>query len=151
MKKALLVLLLAAGGYLAYRQLVLEPPVRAFRRFAEAWGKEDTPAAAALTEGDVAKKAVELHILRGVVQAPMEALGRSHVAIESRVDRPDGDVVLTARELVLFDPPGMTSAFAGAMAASVRHVATMHKGADGWRVVAWAPEFLEAHSTRPGR
>lgn len=151
MKRLFLILLLAAGGYLAYRQFVLEPPVRAFRRFAEAWGKEDTQAAAALTEGEAAKKAVELHILRGVVQAPMEALGGSRLTIESRVDRPDGDVVFTARELVLFDPPGVTSAFAGAMAASVRHVATMHKGADGWRVLAWAPEFLEAHSTRPGR
>ncbi len=151
MKKLFLVLVLAGGAFVAYRQLVVEAPVRAFRRFAAAWGREDTPAAAALTDGDAARMAVESKILRGVVQAPMEALGGSRVTIESRVDRPDGDVVVTARELVTFDPPGVTSAFAGSMVAAVRHVATMRRGPDGWRVVAWTPEFLEAHATRPGR
>ncbi len=151
MKKALLVLVLGAGGYAAYRQLVLEPPVRAFRRFAEAWARENTPAAAALTEGDAAREAVESRILRGVVQAPMEALGGSRLTVESRQGRRGGDVVLTARQVVFFDPPGVTSAFGAAMAASVRHVATMHEGPAGWRVVAWKTEFLEAHPTRPGR
>ena len=151
MKKPILLLVLAAGALLAYRQLVLEPPVRAFRRFAAAWGREDTPAAAALTEGEAAKKAVESKILRGVVQAPMEALGGSRITIESRVDRPDGDVIVTARELITFDPPGVTLAFAGSMVAAVRHEATLRRGPGGWRVVAWTPEFLEAHATRPHR
>ena len=151
MKKLLLVLVLAAAAVFAYRRLVVEPPVRAFRAFAAAWGREDTPAAAALTGSDAARKAVEAKILRGIEQAPKEALGGSRGASESRVDRPDGDVVLTARELVAFDPPGVTSAFAGSMVAAIRHVATMRRGPEGWRVVAWAPEFLEAHATRPPR
>src|SRR5450432_585469 len=121
MKKPVLVLILAAGGYLAYRHFVLEPPLRAFRRFAEAWGKEDTPAASALTEGEAAKKAVESRILRGVVEVPMEALRGSRLEIESRVGQPGGDVVVTAREFIFFDPPGMTSAIGGALVASVRH------------------------------
>lgn len=151
MKKPLLVLLLAAGGYLAYRQFVLEPPVQAFRRFAEAWGREDTPAAAALTDGGAAKKAVESQILRGVVQDPMEALRGSRLTIESRVGQPGGDVLVTAREFVFFDPPGVTSALSGAMVADIRHVARMRKTTAGWRIVEWKPEFLGARSTRPER
>jgi hypothetical protein len=151
MKKAFLVLLFAGAALLAYRQLVLEPPVRTFRRFAEAWAKEDTPAAAALTDGEAAKKTVESRILRGVVHDPMEALHGSRLEIESRTGQPDGAVEITALQSVAFDPPGITSAIGGAAVAEVRHVARLRRTAAGWRVVEWTPAFLQSRSTRPGR
>jgi hypothetical protein len=151
LKKLLLALLLAGGAHAAYWLLVLQPPVRAYRRFADAWAREDTPAAVALTTGDSAKKDAESRILRGVVLEPMEAYRGARNEIESRESAADGTVLITAKEFVLFDPPGITSGIGGAGVAEVRHVARMKKTPDGWRVVEWKPEFLGAHPTRPGR
>ena len=148
MKKILLLLLLAGGGAFAYRYAVVDAPVRACREFLRAWAKEDTPAAAAMTDGEAAKKAVETHILRGVCHAPMEALGGSRATLESRSAGSAGEVVLTMGQVVAFDPPGQTSGFASSIAASFRHVVTMKKTADGWKVAAFEPKFLEAVSTR---
>lgn len=151
MRKILLALLVGAAVYLAYRHFVLDPPVRVYRRFAEAWSKEDTPAAVALTSGEAVRKEVESRILRGVLEAPMEAYRGTRQEIESRVEDPDGDVVVTALMSVHFDPPGITSGVGGAMVGEFRHVARLHKTPEGWRVVAWTPKFLSARSTRPGR
>ena len=151
MKRALLVLLLAGTAYAAYWHLVLQPPVRAYRRFADAWAREDTPAAAALMTGDAAKKDVEARILRGVVLAPMEAFRGTRHEIEKREAAPDGTVVVTAKEFVFYDPPGITSGVGGAGVAEIRHVVRMKKTDDGWRVVAWTPEFLGVRSRRGER
>ena len=102
-----------------------------------------------MTDGEAAKKAVETHILRGVCHAPMEALGGSRTTVESRSDRPSGDVTLTVKQIVAFDPPGQTSGFASSMAASFRHILTMKKTPAGWKVAAFEPTFLEAVSNRP--
>jgi hypothetical protein len=151
LKRFLLVLLLAGAAYAAYWHFVLQPPVRAYRHFADAWAREGTPAAAALTTGDTAKKDVESRILRGVVLVPMEAFRGTRHEIEKREGAPDGTVVVTAKEFVFYDPPGVTTGIGGAGVAAVRHVAQMKKTDDGWRVVAWTPEFLGAHPRRPER
>lgn len=148
MKKILLVVLLGGGAIFAYRYAVVDAPVRAAKEFLRAWGREDTPAAAAFTDGDTAKKAVETHILRGVCRAPMEALGGSQATLESRANGAGGSVVLTMHQVVAFDPPGQTSGFASSMAASFRQVVTLKKTSAGWRVVAFQPSFLDAVSTR---
>ena len=147
MKKILLLLLLVGGGVVAYRYAIVDAPVRACREFLRAWAKEDTPAAAAMTDGEAAKKAVETQILRGVCHAPMEALGSSRTTLESRAESSGAEVRLTIGQTVSFDPPGQTSGFASSMAASFRHVVTMRKTADGWKVAAFEPKFLDAVST----
>ena len=148
MKKILLIVLLGGGAIFAYRYAVVDAPVRTGKEFLRAWGKEDAPAAAALTDGETAKKAVETHILRGVCRAPMEALGGSQATVESRSTGADGSVVLTMHQVVAFDPPGQTSGFANSMAASFRQVVTLKKTGAGWRVVEFQPSFLDAVSTR---
>jgi hypothetical protein len=147
--KRLLVLAFVAGGaFFADRYAVVEAFVRAGRRFLEAWGREDTPAAVAMTEGEAARKTVEARILRGVCEVPVEALRGSRSSLESRTADPGGDAVLTMRQVVGFDPPGMTTGVGGAMAASFRHVVTMRKTPGGWRVVGFEPKFLDAVPTR---
>ena len=148
MKRLVLVALFAAGALVAYRYAVVDAPVRAAKRFLEAWGREDTPAAAAMTVGDAARKSVETHILRGVCQAPMEALRGSRSSVESRTQGPEGETVLTLRQVVAFDPPGMTTGLGGAMAATFRHVLTLKKTPEGWKVAAFEPKFLDAVATR---
>jgi len=148
MRRFLLVLLVAGAAYGVYRYSVVEPPWRAFHAFARDWAREDTPAAAAWTSGEAAKKAVEEKILRGVVRAPMEAFRGSREELESRETAPDGAVLLTVRQSVFYDPPGVTSGVGGAGVAAIRHVARMKKTADGWRIVEWTPEFLEAKARR---
>lgn len=148
MKRLVLAALFAGGAYVAYRYAVVDAPVRAAESFLEAWGREDTPAAAALTAGDAARKSVETHILRGVCQAPMEALRGSRASVESRAMGPGGETVLTLRQVVAFDPPGMTTGVGGAMAATFRHVLTLKKTPEGWRVAGFEPKFLDAVATR---
>src|SRR5262245_19824149 len=101
-----------------------------------------------MTEGEPAKKAVETHILRGVCRAPMEALGASRSELESRSPGAGGEIVLTMKQVVAFDPPGQTSGFASSMSATFRHAVTMKKTAAGWKVAAFEPAFLDAV---PGR
>jgi hypothetical protein len=150
-KRLLLVLLVASAGYSAYRYAVVDAPGRSFQAFARAWAREDTPAAVAWTSGEAAKSAAESRILRGVVRAPMEAFRGSRQDLESREAAPDGTVVVTVKQFVFYDPPGVTSGVGGAGVATIRHVARMRKTAEGWRVVEWTPEFLDAKPTRPGR
>ena len=150
MKRILAGLVLAAAAYAAYRYFAVDAPIRVYARFAEAWVREDTPAAVALTDGKAAKEAVESKILRGVCQAPMEAYRGWHHRIESRVPAPGGELALTAHVIVFYDPPGVTSALGGAMKASFRHVVRMEKTEAGWRVAEFEPEFLEAVPVRRG-
>jgi hypothetical protein len=147
LKKILAVALLGGLALFAYRYLVVDAPERACRKFLKAWGREDTPAAAAMTDGEKAKTEVETHILRGVCRAPMEALGASRSTRESRAGRPGGEIVLTMRQDVAFDPPGRTSGFASSATASFRHVVAMRKTAEGWRVAAFQPTFVDAAPT----
>ena len=148
MKKILLVALLAGAAVLAYRYAVVDAPVRACRDFLRAWAKEDTSKAAAMADGERAKKDIETRILRGVCRAPMEALGGSRAELESRAAGPAGDVILTLKQVVSDDPPGRTSGFASSMAASFRHVVTMKKTAEGWKVAGFESRFLDAAPTR---
>ena len=150
MKKLLLLFLLAGVSIAAYRYFVVDAPPRAFHAFAEAWAREDTTRAAALTSGEPARAAVESRILRGVVRAPMEAYRGSSQEIESREDAPGGVVVLTVKQFVYYDPPGQTSGIGGAGVATVRHVARLRKTPDGWRIVEWTPAFLGVGPRRPG-
>ena len=131
-----------------YRYTIADAPLRAFHAFAEAWGREDTPAAAALTSGDAARAAVESKILRGVVRAPMEALRGSRQEVESGEVAADGTVSVTVKQFVHYDPPGFTTGVGGAAIATVRHVARLKKTSDGWRVVEWTPTFLDAQPIR---
>lgn len=78
----------------------------------------------------------------------MEALRGSSLELESRESVPDGTVALTAKQLVYYDPPGITSGVGGAGVATVRHFARMKKTDDGWRVVEWSPTLLEAKPRR---
>lgn len=148
MRRLFLLLLLLGGAILGYRYTVVEAPVRESKRFLEAWAREDTPAAAAMTEGGAARKSVESRILRGVCLVPIEAFRGSRSSVESRLKGPGGEAVLTTHQTVLFDPPGATSGIGGAMAASFRHVVTMKKTGAGWKVVAFEPTYLDAVSTR---
>lgn len=148
MKRLVLLALVAGGAWFAYRYAVVDAPVRTCEGFLEAWGREDTPAAAAMTEGETARSSVETHILRGVCRIPMEALRGSRSSLESRAKGPGGEEVLTMHQVVAFDPPGATTGIGGAMAATFRHVVTMRKTAAGWRVTAFEPKFLDAVSTR---
>src|SRR5262245_41948450 len=150
MKKLLLVLLAAGAAVAVYRYAVTDAPVRAFHAFAKAWGREDTPAAAALTSGDAVRADVESKILRGVVRAPMEALRGSRQEVESRVAASDGTVTVTVKQFVHYDPPGFTTGVVGAAIATIRHVARLKKTSDGWRVVEWTPTFLDAQPIRRG-
>jgi hypothetical protein len=147
-KRVALLVLLAGGGLAAYRFFVVEAPVRTAQKFLEAWGREDTPAAVALTDGAGAKTSVETHILRGVCRCAMEALHGSRATVASRTDGPGGTAVLTMHQVVAFDPPGITSGIGGAMAASFRQAVTLSKTPAGWRVTAFAPAFVDAVSTR---
>jgi len=150
-KRLFLAALVLGAAFFVYHEVVVEAPVRAFHAFAKAWGNEDTPAAAGWTTGDEARAAVEARILRGVVRYPMEALRGSRQEVESRRRSADGTVVLTVKQFVDYDVPGVTSGIGGSSEAVIRHVARLTKTPEGWRVVEWTPTLLDAHPRRLGR
>jgi len=103
-----------------------------------------------MTDGEAAKKIVESKILRGVLKAPMDAYRGERVSIEGRESVPTGEIMLTVKQVVLCDPPGITTGIGGAMAASFRHVARMKETPAGWRVASFEPTFLDAVPTGRG-
>lgn len=76
------------------------------------------------------------------------ALRGSSLELESRESAPDATVALTAKQLVHYDPPGVTSGVGGAAVATVRHFARLKKTADGWRLVEWSPTLLDVGPRR---
>lgn len=79
--------------------------------------------------------------------AAMEALRGDRYEVESRTRTAEG-IDLVVRQTVHFDPPGVTTGIGGAMYAHFRHRASVHKTPDGWRVVAFEPEFLDMGEVR---
>ena len=79
----------------------------------------------------------------------MEALRGSSLELESREGAAGGAVAVTAKQLVYYDPPGVTSGVGGAAVATVRHFARLEQTPDGWRVVEWSPTLLDARPRRP--
>jgi hypothetical protein len=78
----------------------------------------------------------------------MEAFRGKRYVYESETRTESGDVELQVHQTIFFDPPGITSAIGGAMYTGIRHTATLRNTADGWKVVAFEPKYLDMGPTR---
>jgi hypothetical protein len=145
MKKIALLLLVVGASAYGYRSWIGSRSYAAYEGFAEAWAKEDRIAAERFASGqDVVKHAFDERALRGTRGgAAMEAFRGTNYAVESRTTEANGDVHLVVMQTIRFDPPGRTTGIGGAAWAKYRDEATVTKTANGWRVAAFEPTFVD--------
>jgi hypothetical protein len=149
MKKLIGLVLLAGAAFFGYRAFTDWRVYKVYEGFAEAWVHESQADAARYGDAATVKHALEKRAIRGTRGgAAMEALRGDRYEVESRTKTPEGEVALVVKQTVHFDPPGVTSGIGGAMYAHFRHTATVRKTPDGWRVVAFEPEFLDMGELR---
>jgi hypothetical protein len=149
MKKLIVGILLAGAAFLGYRWYGDRSAYLAYEGFAEAWVHEDEIAAARYGDAATVKHALKERAIRGTRGgAAIEALRGDRYEIESRTKTPEGDQRLVVKQTVHFDPPGVTTGIGGAMYAHFRHTASVHQTSDGWRVVAFEPEFIDMGEIR---
>jgi hypothetical protein len=148
-KRVFALVILAAGGVFGYRWISSAGPVHTFEKFAEAWTHGEREEAMKYSDGDAVRRALEQRQLRGTNPGSiMEAYRGTKYTVESSTRTPEGDVKLVVREIIAFDPAGVTTAIGGAMFAVFRHTATVRKTSGGWKVVAFDPAFVEMGETR---
>lgn len=149
MKKLIGVLLLAGAAFYGFRWYTAWRAYGAYENFAEAWVHESEADAARYGDAGAVKHALKERAIRGTRGgAAMEALRGDRYEVESRSRTPEGDFTFVVKQTVHFDPPGVTSGIGGAMYAHFRHTATVHKTPDGWRVIAFEPEFVDMGEIR---
>lgn len=150
MKRLVLGLLLGCGAYFGYRELSARAPAKAFESFAEAWARGRTEQAMALAQGEAVRRTLDRKPFVSVLAAPwaVDAFHGFSTSVVSSSTSSSGDLEIEARQRIAFDPPGATSGIGGAAIASFRHIASLRKTDDGWRVVAFAPECLGVSLTR---
>ena len=150
MKTAVGLVLLAVAGLLGYRAWDGWRAYKAYEGFAEAWVLGNETEAGQYADEKIVRHALREKALRGTPGgAAIEAYRGTRYSVESKSRSADGEVVLEVRQTIQFDPPGVTSGIGGAMYAHFRHRATVRKTEDGWRVVAFEPEYEDMGSLRP--
>lgn len=149
MKTLFWVIALAAAAFFGFRWYAGWSAYKAYEGFAEAWVHESEADAARYGDAATVKHALKDRAIRGTQGgAAMEALRGDRYEVESRERTPAGDVNLVVKQTVHFDPPGVTTGIGGAMYAHFRHTATVHEDKDGWRVVAFEPEYIDMGEIR---
>lgn len=144
MKNLLWILVLAGAALLGYRWFEGWRAVGAYKSFAEAWTHDDRTAALKHAPADTVEDALGRHAFTGMPSgAVLEVFHGTLYQVESKERLPDGDVQLEVKQTIFFDPAGVTSAIGGAMATHIHHSATVRKTAEGWRVVAFEPKYLD--------
>jgi hypothetical protein len=149
MKKLLGIIVLAGAALLGYRWFVGWRAVNAYKEFAEAWMHDDRAAALERAPAEIVDDAFDKHAFTGMPSgAVLEVFHGTLYQVESKERLPDGDFQLEVKQTIFFDPAGVTSAIGGAMATHIHHSATLRKTAEGWKVVAFEPKYLDMGTLR---
>ena len=143
MKKAFVVIAIIGGSFLVYRHVIAGGPEATYKKFAEEVLHRNYDAAAAMAEGLTASDLQRLGSQERIGAGPQmfQTLFPSHFAIDSKDSGADGAVTLYATQTVRFNPAGVESATRPAMFATLKQVVTLHKGSNGWRVIAFENNF----------
>jgi hypothetical protein len=144
--KILLVLALVAGLAAAWWFGIAHPPVeRAYKAWVEAVVAKDLAKAKSLSTMDDREITEQRDAI--VESVPMQSLSGLHVDVQSRT-KVDDATAIDSVVVVFFNPPGVESAFGGALAASWRQHATLVKVDGAWKVREAATTFLAVRDTR---
>jgi hypothetical protein len=147
-KKVFLLLILAGAGYLAYRHFSQAGPIKAYESFADNWVRSYNDQALKFAD-PAAMKTIPAEKSREYLlhSQLIDAYHGVRYSIQDLKEE-NGGVVLEAQQVLSYDPPGVTSALFGGMVASFRHVVTLKKTAEGWRVVSFEPTLIENREFR---
>ena len=149
MKKILLLAVALTTAFFIYRHSSRSVPVAVYETFPEAWVRGYQEDALHLADGEAARKDVNRYPRVGLVPASLiELIHGIGQKVESFGKVEGGDVAIEAKQTLAFDPPGITSAIGGAMVMTFHHTVQMRKTAEGWKIVAFKPTFLEVRDVR---
>ena len=150
MKRAILVVLVAAALIVAYRRFSSAAPVKIYEAFAEEMlhRRYDNAASmsAGLTSADLADLGTQERI--GAGPAMFQTLFRSTFTIESQEQASDGTVSVGAFQRVLFTPAGVASAVRPAMYADMRQTVRLKKVDRHWKVASFTNTFEKMDELR---
>jgi hypothetical protein len=150
MKTLLLALILAAVAYGGYRLFVADSAAyQTYQKFAEALARGRSEEALKYTDDEeIISDAGDAEHNMQAGYVPVEHIHGTNYQLESEEKMEDGKVRLKVKQVLYFDPPGTTSAIGGAMSAIFKQDVVMQKSSDGWKVVEFDSEFIEAKETR---
>ncbi len=149
MKKLVGIIVLAGAALVGYRWFGGWRAVGEYKSFAEAWTHDDRTAASKHAPADTVEDALDRHAFTGMPSgAVLEVFHGTLYQVESKERLPDGGFQLEVKQTIFFDPAGVTSAIGGAMATHIHHSATVRKTAEGWKVVAFEPKYLDMGTLR---
>ena len=144
MKKVLLLAAAVAVLFLGYRLLFSGGPKKVFVDFCETWGANQLDKAWTLSVKEEVTADFKGKTLNEVSRYMIESVMGVHAAVESSSSGPGpNEKSYSGVTLVLFNPPGVTSAMSASMFLKVKVEGTVRKTPDGWKVVSFKPAFLE--------
>lgn len=148
MKRAVGVILIVGGAFLAYRHFGSNGPAKRYQEFADKILKRDYAAASRMSDGlseqQLAMMGSQERI--GAGPAMFQTLFPSRYNVESEEQGSDGTVTLHTIQTVLFNPPGVESALRPAMYAKLRQVVQLKKRDGEWKITSFANKFQELDS-----
>lgn len=150
MKGLVIVLILAAAVFAGYKLFIADSAAyQVYQKFAEALARGRTEEAAKYAEDEsVVTDSEDAEHNMEAGNVPVQHIHGTSYQLESEEKMDNGNIRLKVKQILYFDPPGATSAMGGAMAAIFKQDAVMQKSADGWKVVEFESEFVEAKETR---
>ncbi len=149
MKKLVILLVVAGAAYLGYRFFIGKSAAyQTYEKFAEAlaWGR--TEEALQYADESVLEDMGDAEHRAVAGDMPVEHIHATDYQIESETKSADGNVNLRVKQILYFDPPGVTSAIGGAVAAIFRQNAVLQKTGGTWKVIEFDSEFIETKETR---
>lgn len=152
MKRLLVIVLVLAASVIVYRHCSRDSAEARYRAFAEEMLNRRYEAASAMCEGlsveDLRERGSQERIGDG--PAMFQTLFPSRFEIRSSEQKADGDVVLNATQIVLFNPVGVESAIRPAMQARLNQKVTLRKAGGEWKVTGFSNAF-ESMDSLTGR
>ncbi|HPR62687.1 MAG TPA: hypothetical protein PK014_00565 [Thermoanaerobaculia bacterium] len=143
MKKVILILVCVVVLFFVLKLFVGSGSEKAFKEFSESWALNRLGEAMNYGAPGLREDLKGLGV-NDVTHHMMESIMGVTVHVDSMETSPAGEGVdARGRILILFNPPGVTSAMRATMAARIETEAIVIKTPDGWKVSSFTPTLLE--------
>ena len=143
MKKLLILIVTAAVIFLGYKLFFAGGPKKVFMEFCDSWGANRLDKAWAFSVKEEVTADFKGKTVNEVTNFMMESIMGANTTVDSSSSGPGlKEKSYDGITLILFTPPGMTSAMPTHFI-KIRVEGTVRKTASGWKVVVFMPTFLE--------
>jgi len=144
MKKVLILVAAAAVLFIGYKVLFSGGPEKVFTEFCDCWGANQLDKAWTFSVKEEVTADFKGKTLNEVGRFMIESIMGISTTVDSSSSGPGPkEKSYSGITLILFNPPGVTSALNATMFLKVRVEGTLRKTPEGWKVTAFKPAFLE--------